>query len=191
MSTDTNNQDGAPTADGAGEGKVEAPEIKLSKAEYDELVGIKSSYGSLRREFKDLKKSLETKESEPTPSSKPTEEFGLLQETYLRTTAKLETDEEIELAKKIQKETQMPWDRLVRSKYFTAELDGLRTTKANASATDVTGGQGGSSGKGADYWIAKGTPPTAKDIPNRKDRVAVIMAMADNEKNGGGKFYNE
>ena len=99
--------------------------------------------------------------------------------------------DEIELAKEIQKKTGVDWDKLIEDDYFQSKLTKLRNTKENAAATDVTGGSGGGVGKTADYFIAKGTPPTAKDIPDRKARVAIIEQMMSNEKNGGGKFYNE
>jgi hypothetical protein len=165
----------------------EAAEVKLSKAEYEELVGYKATVGSLKRDMKDLKKSLETKTE--TPESK-TEEFGLLQKTYLASSGIKDSDE-IELAKEIQKKTGVEWDKLVEDDYFQSRLTKLRNTKENALATDVSGGSGGGVAKSADYFIAKGVPPTAKDIPDRKARVAIIEKMMSAEKNGGGKFYNE
>lgn len=165
----------------------EVAEIKLSKAEYDELVGNKATVGSLKRELKDLKKSLEQKTETPEVKS---DEFGLLQKTFL-TASGIKDADEIELAKEIQKKTGVEWDKLVEDDYFQSRLTKLRNTKENAAATDVTGGSGGGVGKTADYFIAKGVPPTAKDIPDRKARVAVINQMMEAEKNGGGKFYNE
>lgn len=165
----------------------EVAEIKLSKAEYDELVGNKATVGSLKRELKDLKKSLEQKTETPEVKA---DEFGLLQKTFLVSSGIKDADE-IELAKEIQKKTGVEWDKLVEDDYFQSRLTKLRNTKENANATDVTGGSGGGVTKSADYFIAKGVPPTAKDIPDRKTRVAIIEQMMSAEKNGGGKFYNE
>lgn len=163
-------------------------EVKLTKAEYEELIGAKATVGSLKRELKDLRKP---KEEHTEKSS--TEEFGLLQKTYLRSAGIVDEDE-VALAKKIKKEIGVEWDTLPDNKYFKMELDSLRTDKANAQATDVRGG--GAQGSGAknapEHWIAKGIPPTVKDVPDRKERVKIINAMVKNEKNGGGgKFYNE
>ena len=166
----------------------EVAEVKLSKAEYEELVKYKATVGSLNRELKDLKKkSLETKTETPEVKA---DEFGLLQKTFLVSSGIKDADE-IELAKEIQKKTGVDWDKLVEDDYFQSRLTKLRNTKENALATDVKGGSGGGVTKSADFFIAKGVPPTAKDIPDRKARVAIINQMMDAEKNGGGKFYNE
>ena len=175
------------TKDGAlvDAGEAEVDEIKLSKKDYEELIGHKATVGSLKRELKDLKKS---KEEEVT--SPKAEEFGLLQKTFLVSSGIKDADE-IELAKEIQKKTGVEWDKLVEDDYFQSRLTTLRNTKENALATNVKGGSGGGVAKSADFFIAKGVPPTAKDIPDRKARVAIIEQMMSAEKNGGGKFYNE
>lgn len=165
----------------------EVAEVKLSKAEYEELVKSKATVGSLSRELKTLKKQLDTPKTEPEVKA---DEFGLLQKTFL-TASGIKDADEIELAKEIQKKTGIDWDKLVEDDYFQSRLTKLRNTKENAAATDVTGGSGGGVTKTADFFIAKGTPPTAKDIPDRKARVAIINQMMEAEKNGGGKFYNE
>lgn len=165
----------------------EVAEIKLSKAEYDELVGNKATVGSLKRELKDLKKSLETRTETPEVKA---DEFGLLQKTFLISAGVKDADE-IEYAKSFQKKYNMDWDVMIQDDVFNSGLTKLRNTKENANATDVTGGSGGGVTKSADFFIAKGVPPTAKDIPDRKARVAIINQMMDAEKNGGGKFYNE
>lgn len=165
----------------------EVAEVKLSKAEYEELVGYKATVGSLKRDMKDLKKSLESKPETPEVKA---EEFGLLQKTFLVSSG-IKDPDEIELAKEIQKRTGIEWDKLVEDDYFQLRLTKLRNTKENANATDVTGGSGGGVTKSAEFFIAKGVPPTAKDIPDRKARVAIINQMMSAEKNGGGTFYNE
>lgn len=164
---------------------VEEAEVRLSKKEYDELLTTKATVGSLKRELKDLKKP-----KEEVAEKSPSEEFGLLQKTFLVSSGIKDADE-IELAKEIQKKTGVEWDKLVEDDYFQSRLTKLRNTKENALATNVTGGSGGGVTKSADFFIAKGIPPTAKDIPDRKTRVAIIEQMMSAEKNGGGKFYNE
>lgn len=167
--------------------EVEVAEVKLTKAEYEELVKQKATVGSLSRELKSLKKQLEPK---PETTEVKTDEFGLLQKTYLASSGIKDADE-VELAKEVQKKTGLDWDKLVEDDYFQSRLTKLRNTKDNAAATDVSGGSGGGVGKTADFFIARGTPPTAKDIPDRKARVEIIHQMMANEKNSGGKFYNE
>lgn len=191
MSSETN-QEVATPEEGAGEGKDQTTEeVKLSKAEYEELVGYKSTVGSLKRELKDLKKPKdEPKESKETPKNQ-TEEFGLLQKTFLRA-ASIVDEDEVELAKDIQKKTGVDWDRLVDDDYFQMKLKKLRDGKANTAALDVRGGSAPSGGakNTSQYWMAQGNPPTAKDVPDRKVRAKIVREMLDTQKNAGGKFYN-
>ncbi len=163
--------------------------ISVPKAEYDVL---NQTLGSLKRELKDLKKAPTKDEPKETlkNSTKNPEEFGLIHRTYLRA-AGVTGDDEVELARKIQKETGMDWEKVPDSKYFKLELEELRTSKANATATsNIRGGQGkGDSKNTPEYWIAKGTPPSATDVPDRKVRAKIARAMMGNAKNGK-QFYN-
>lgn len=190
MNPDDNNQEATVTPEDTGE-KVETNTednfVKVPKSDYEKM---NQDLGSLKRELKEFKKPKEPKEE--TPTKNQTEEFGLLQKTYLRS-AGITAEDEVELAKDIQKKTGMEWDKLVEDDYFQTKLEGLRTTKANAEATDV--GEGGSSTSNAkntpEYWIKKGTPPTAKDVPDRKTRNKITQAMVAKERDAGGKFYND
>ena len=164
------------------EGGDESEFVKVPKTDWEKT---NQTLGSLKRELKDLKKP-----KEEVAEKSPSEEFGLLQKTFLVSSGIKDADE-IELAKEIQKKTGVEWDKLVEDDYFQSRLTTLRNTKENALATNVTGGSGGGVTKSADFFIAKGIPPTAKDIPDRKARVAIIEQMMSAEKNGGGKFYNE
>lgn|SRR3972149_2377938 len=130
---------------------------------------------------------------EPKPEAKTpeksNEDFGLLEKTYLRAAGIAEEDE-VELAKKLKKETGKDLDALIDSNYFKSELENLRTTKANIKATDgVRGGRGETTDK-PEHWIAKGVPPTPEQVPDRKKRVEIAKAMISNAKSGK-KFYNE
>lgn len=175
-------------ADITPEADVQEPEVvSIPKSDYDKL---NQTLGSLKREIKDLKKPKE-EPKENFNNSKP-EEFGLLQRTFLRS-AGVTSEDEIELARKIQKETNMDWSTLPDSKYFKSELEDLRTTKANTNATaNVRGGQGTSETKSTpEYWQAKGVPPTAQDIPDRKTRAKIVRSFMANSRTGGKKFYND
>ncbi len=186
MSTDENNQDVVVDNTNDGEGK-EADTIAVKKSEWDNL---NQSIGSMKRELKDLKKPKE--DTKETPQTK-TEEFGLLHKTYLRS-AGLTSEDEIELAKDIQKKTGVDWDKLPEDEYFQSKLQKLRDGKANARATDVEGGSSSSSGAKNDpaYWMQKGSLPTEKDVPDRKTRASIARTMAERSRGGGGgKFYNE
>jgi hypothetical protein len=195
MDTDNNNQDVTIDANNGGEGNGNeaAQEFKLSKAEYEELVGYKSTVGSLKRELKDLKKSSEGngQGNKETPKTN-TEEFGLLHKSFLRA-AGITAEDEVDLAREVSKKWGMDIDKLVDDEDFKGKLQKVRDAKANAAAVDVRGGSSSSSGakNTPQYWIQKGTPPTPNDIADRKTRASIIRAMADHGKNAGGKFYNE
>lgn len=187
MSTDENNQDVVIDNTDNGEGGAGDEMISLSKAEYEKL---NQTLGGLKRENKELKKT-PPKETE-TPKNQP-EEFGLLQKTYLRA-AGLASEDEIELARDIQKKTGTDWDKLVEDEYFQSKLQKLRDGKANARATDVEGGNSSSSGakNTPEYWIQKGSLPTEKDVSDRKTRASIARTMAERSRGGGGgRFYNE
>ena len=203
MNTDDNNQDAPAADDSGGDGNAGSDlgdstteTIALSKKEYDELKKAETTIGSMKRELKDLRQKADESKNSPnetkeTPKNQ-TEEFGLLQRSYLASLGYKDADE-VERAKEIQRETGMEWEKLAESKYFQTEMQGLRDAKANAAATDT--GAGGAAPSGAKttpaYWMQKGTPPTKEDVPDRKARAAIIRAMTERERSGGGTFYDE
>ena len=198
MSTDDKNQDISVDENDGGEGAEENEEldgkIQLSKDEYDKLKASEATIGSLKRELKDLRKSADAnkEKSNDTPKNQ-TEEFGLLQKTYLRA-ASITEEDEIELARDIQKKIGIEWDKLVDDDYFQGKLQKLRDAKANAAAADI-GRRGGAAPSGAkntpEYWMQKGDLPDAKTVSDRKTRVSIIQAIKDKQQNAGGTFYNE
>lgn len=173
--------------EGGGEETV-VDTISVAKADYEKM---NQTLGSLKRELKDLRKSKEeTKETKDT-TSKP-DDNGLLQKAFLRS-AQITDSEEVELALSTAKKWGVTVDQLVDDEDFKSKLDKHRTAKANIAATsNIRGSAGTSQAKLTPaFWEAKGTRPTAADIPNRTERVKVIRAMMGTAKNGGGKFYNE
>lgn len=195
MNTEENNQDGIVTNnDNGGGNDLGDQDIKLSKDEYGKLKAYESTVGSLKRELKDLKKSLEEKGqgNKEAPKSQQ-EEFGLLQKSYLRAASIVDADE-VELAKTLSKKWGMELDVLVDDEDFKAKLEKLRTTKSNAKAVDVEGGSGGTGGakNSTEYWSQKGELPSSKDVPDRATRAKIHREMAQRSRGGGGgKFYNE
>jgi len=191
------NQDVPADVNDGGEGDApdESGAIQLSREEYDKLKANEVTLGSLKRELKDLRKSTsEPKEAkgDETPKNQ-TEEFGLLQKTYLLA-AGVKEEDEIELARDVQKKIGIEWDKLVDDDYFKLKLQGLRDTKANAEATDI-----GKAGRGVPsdvkntvgYWAQKGELPSEKDISDRAKRAEMIRKLGENQRNQGGMFYNE
>lgn len=190
MSTEIN-QEAVATPEVSEESTVEAnPELDSLKADLqnrDEMIG------SLKRELKDAKKAAkETKTVEQEPQK--SDDTGLLQKfdkLALRTEG-ITDEDEVELANKLKEETGKDMEDLLNSKYFKSELEALRETKANvAAAAGVKGSAGSSNAKQTpEYWIAKGTPPSREDVPDRKTRAAIARAMMADQKDGR-KFYSD
>ena len=120
-----------------------------------------------------------------------TDNFGLVEKTYLRS-AGITDSEEIELAFSTAKKWGVGIDQVVDDEDFKVKLDRHRTNKSNLAATSgIKSGQGDSQAKNTpEYWIAKGVPPTADQVSDRKTRAKIARAMMGNAKNGK-KFYNE
>ena len=175
--------------DGAeGEGnESEGDYVKLSKADYDKL---NQTLGSLKRENKDLKKPRETKEETPEKTTSP--DNSLLEKTFLRA-AQITAEDEVEFTRDLAKKWNMTIDKLVDDEDFQAKLEKMRTQKSNELATSkVRGGSGsGQANQTAEYWMAKGVPPTPADVPDRKTRASIARAMMASAKTGGKKFYND
>lgn len=191
MTTNDNNQN--PT-EGKPEGEGSQPtseEIKLTKAEYDELQKIKVEHGSFKRELKDLKKSQETKKDETPEQTKP-EDSALLKKAFLRSSGITEKEEQ-ELALETAKKWGVEVDALVEDADWQTKLSKFRTEKSNAlAASGLKGGAGTSGAKNTtEYWKAKGTPPTPDDVPDRKTRQKIVRELRESSSNKGTRFYNE
>lgn len=187
MNTEENNQaDGAQSQEGAGEGShVESETIAIPKSDYEKL---NQTLGSLKRELKDLKKPKEEVKDAPK-TNQP--DNSLLEKAYLRS-AGINDADEVKLALDTAKKWGVSIDALVDDDDFKIKLEKVRTQKSNELATSgVKGGAGTSQAKNTpEYWIAKGAPPTATDVPDRKARVKIAKAFMANAKNSK-TFYND
>lgn len=188
MQTDENKQDTSgddQSNDNAGDQGDQAQDevITLKKTDYDK---IQTTIGSMKRELKDLRKPKE----EPKVDSKP-EVPALLQKSFLRA-AGITAQDEVELALATAKKWGVEVDQVVDDEDFKVKLDRIRTQKSNEVATsNIKGGNGPSQTKNtAEYWIAKGTPPSPADVPDRKTRAKIARAMLDHAKTGK-TFYND
>lgn len=161
-------------------------EVKLTKAEYEELLGHKTTVGSLKRQIKDLTKTKETTtETSPKPDA-------LLEKTFLRS-AGITSEDEIELALTTAKKWNLEIDKLVDDDDFKEKLEKHRTNKSNLDASSNVKGDkgGGTQAKNtSEYWIAKGVPPTADQVPDRKIRAKIAREMVANAKGSSNPFYN-
>lgn len=189
MILDTNQEATVTPEATEAETSTEVAEIKLSKAEYDELLGYKSTVGSLKREIKDLRKPKETETREVAPESTPNN--GLIEKTFLRS-AGIVAEDEVDLARTTARKWGLEIDQVVDDPDFQVKLERLRTDKANKLATsDIKGnGTGTPTKETTDYWKAKGVPPTPDQVPDRSTRAKIIRQMMSDGKNKP-KFYNQ
>jgi len=145
----------------------------------------------VKTEKKETKKT-EKKESKADNSS---EDFGLLELTYLKG-EDIKSEDEVQFVQDQLKELGLTKDQLPKlfaNKYFQSELETFKTDKANVKATSGVEGGGGANKavNTPEHWIAKGVPPTAEQVPDRKTRATIARAFMKNAHTGGKKFYNE
>lgn len=159
--------------------------VSMTKAEFEKM---NQTLGSLKRENKDLKKPKETTE-ETSKSDSPLLEK--LERMALRQAGITEA-EDMELARNIAKKWNMDIDEVLMDEDFKVKLERQQTNRANTLATSkIKGGAGGSQAKNtAEYWIAKGVPPTPNDVPDRKTRASIVNSMMNSAKEGK-KFYSD
>lgn len=178
VDTPTNEEEGK-------EPKESAETVAIPKADYEKL---NQDLGSLKRELKDLKKAKE--EPKETSKNQP-DDNHLLEKAFLRS-AGLTKEKEVELALATAKKWDMGIDKLVDDEDFQIKLDKLRTQESNELATSgVRGGAGTSKAKDTpEYWVAKGVPPTAEEVPDRKTRAKIARALIGATKSTK-VFYND
>lgn len=187
-----NQETAVQSENNGGEGESSNEVVTLKKSEYETL---NQTLGSLKRELKDYKKSkTEQQETTTKPNS---DELSSLQERLDKQTVRaagITHDEDIKLARETAKKWGMSIDDIVFDEDFLAKLERQRTNRSNIEATtNVKGNQGGdgSSAKHkAEYWKAKGVPPTPSDIPDKKVRTSIIREMMKDSK-VTKKFYND
>lgn len=188
METETT-ETGVPTETGTEDGGSEVETLAIPKKDYETL---NQTLGSLKRELKDLKKS---KEEPKETSQTKTDESALLQklERMSFRQAGLTHQDDIELARTTAKKWGVDVDDVLTDEDFKVKLERQQTKRTNELATsDVRGGQGPSQAKNSpEYWLKLGKYPSKEDLPNRKQRVAVLKAFQKKEGGDGTSFYNE
>jgi hypothetical protein len=188
--TDTNSQEEVIVPENKeGEETKTDENISIPKKDYDTL---NQTLGSLKRELKDLKKvGGETKE---TPEKTKLDENRLLEriEKMSLNQVGITHEDDVALAKATAKKWNVDLEDVLKDDDFKAKLEKQQTSRDNLAATSkVKGGAGTSQAKNTpEYWIAKGTPPTRADVPDRKTRATIARAMMSNAKSGK-KFYND
>lgn len=174
-----------------GDEGAEVETISVSKKDYDKM---NETVGSLKRELKDLRKPKE-ETSETSKTNKP-DENALVQklERMALRQAGVTHPDDVELAQKTAKKWGVDIDEVLGDEDFKVKLERQQTDRSNVEATSkVKGGAGNSQAKNTpEYWIAKGTPPSATDVPDGATRRKIAAAFLKSVNAGNGKkFYNE
>lgn len=187
---DTNEEVTADTINSGGEGEET---VTISKRDYEKL---NQDFGSLKREYKDLKKTSEKPKEEIKETSKTNQPddnrlLERLENMSLRQ-AGITHKDDMDLARSLSKKWNVDIDELVLDEDFQVKLEKQQRQRANLEATSgVKGGSGNSQAKfSPEYWIAKGTPPSREDVPDRKVRAKIQRAFLETTKNTK-KFYND
>lgn len=191
MNTETNQEvDLALEAEG-GEGESQADVVTIPKADWEKT---QQTLGSYKRELKDLRKAKEEPKETPTQNQSKPDESALSQklERLALRQAGIDHPEDIELARKTAEKWKVDIDEVLADEDFKVKLEKQQTSRANVLATS---GVKGSTGSGQakltpEYWVSKGTHPTATDVPDRKVRAQIARALMGATKSGK-KFYNE
>lgn len=162
--------------------------VSLTKSEYEKL---NQTLGSLKRELKDLKKPKEETVKETSTQSDNNPLLERIEKMAIRQ-AGITEQEDIDLARNTAKKWGVDIDEVLTDPDFQAKLQRQQDARANPIATsNIKGGAGTSQAKNTpEYWIAKGTPPSASDVPDRKTRVKIARAFMDSSKNSK-KFYSD
>ena len=167
----------------------ESESISISKTEWDKT---NQTLGSLKRELKDLRKAKE--DTKETPTSNKPDENALSQklERMALRQAGITHPDDVELARKTAEKWKVDVDEVLSDEDFKIKLERQQTGRANIDATsNIKAGSGTSQAKNTpEYWVAKGVPPSATDVPDRKLRAKIARAMIGATKDNS-KYYNE
>lgn len=165
---------------------IESLKSRLQKLE-EKAIQSRERNRLLRQELAKLRNQSAPKQE----AEKKSDDFGLLEKSFLRS-AGITAEDEVELARTTAKKWDMPIDKLVDDEDFKTKLEKMRTQKANELATSNIKGSGGKgqAKETLEYWVAKGTPPSREDVPDRKLRAQIARSMMANAKSSK-TFYND
>lgn len=173
-----------------GDTNVNNDVVTIPKTEWDT---VNQTLGSLKRELKDLRK-VEKDPEKPQKTSKLSEaELAnqRLEKLALRQ-ANITHEDDIRLARETSKKWGVDIEDLILDADFKLKLERQQSERDSIVATtNIRGNNSTSNAKNtAEYWIAKGTPPTPTDVPDRSTRQNIIGQMLS--KKGNNKmFYSD
>lgn len=137
--------------EGEGETVVEEETIAIPKKEWEVT---NQTLGSLKKEIKDLKKSVD-KPKEETPQSKPTGELDDTQLDYLDLKGITE-EEDIAVIQSIMRKTGQSLRETLKDEYVTSKLKDLKVSRDVKNATPTaTKRSGQDASNNEDYWFQK------------------------------------
>ena len=156
---------------------------------------------TLRDSLKEAEvKLMEFEKSKPSKEekSKPDEELLKRLDNLALKASGIKEAEEVELFNKWKTDTGRDTEGILDSSIFKAELEGLRTSKANQTATSNIRGESGMpvAKSEPDYWISKATkgPDGNLMFPEEmpKELYTKVLDKLEGEKTGTGelRFYN-
>lgn len=155
---------------------------------------IDKETGKSYKELYEVSKKDKTSNDEGNPPKLGKSDEFLLEklERMSMRQAGLTHNDDIEFAKSTAKKWNMDIDEVLNDEDFKVKLERQQTARTNVEATsNVRGGGSTTQTKNTpEYWIAKGVPPTATEVPDRKTRATISRAMMKNSK-VGKTFYNE
>lgn len=149
----------------------------------------KTAEGFEKQEDGSWVKKEKTKPKAEKPDDKLLEKLDRL---TLKASSISEQDE-IDMALRWKERTGLDLDEILSDDIFQAKLKDLRDKKSIEQATASAGKGGGGTNQAKntpEYWIAKGVPPTAEQVPDRKARATIARAMMSASKSSK-TFYND
>lgn len=191
MSTETNQNEVVDSQTNEAEVESSVETVSVSKKDYDTM---NQTLGSMKRQLKDLQKSKEGV-NETAPKQTKADDSVLLQklERMSLRQAGITHQDDVELARSTAKKWGLDVDEVLADEDFKVKLERQQTQRTNADATsNIKSGPGTQSAKNSpEYWVAKGHPPTAAEVPDRKARYKIAEALMKNARTNGKTFYND
>lgn len=163
----------------------EQPEVEETETEtetqFKQTETLEAKRARLQRQLNQVNKKLGVNDEpvEQPKSQKVDNQFDYGQKAFLIALG-IKSKEEIDLAKKLQKETGKDLDSLIETNYFKTELKALRDSQdVNDAIPKNSKRSGQSSVNTVEYWLAKGELPPADQVELRR---AVVNAEIERDR---------
>lgn len=167
---------------------------KLQEQNKKLFARAKRAEGFEFRDDKWIKKESTEAVKETKPEAKPDDKLFARLEKLAFSQAGITHQDDVELARTTAKKWNMEVEDVLADEDFKIKLEKQQTNRQNLEATTKIKGGSASPSKAKEspeYWIAKGTPPTPEDVPDRKVRAKILRAMMSKSQTSGKTFYND